>query len=102
MSQFTMYSTPWCGYCHRLKSQLDREGIDFDVVDIEQQPEAALIVEAANNGNQTVPTLVYSDGTAQTNPSLAQVKEKLATLVELRLTTGRAAVRRTSARRVTG
>ena len=81
MSQFTMYSTPWCGYCHRLKSQLDREGIDFDVVDIEQQPEAALIVEAVNHGNQTVPTLVYSDGTAQTNPSLAQVKEKLAALV---------------------
>ena len=81
MSQFTMYSTPWCGYCHRLKSQLDREGIDFGVVDIEQQPEAALLVEAANNGNQTVPTLIYSDGMAQTNPSLAQVKEKLSTLV---------------------
>ncbi|MGN0063146.1 MAG: glutaredoxin family protein, partial [Nocardioides sp.] len=27
---FTMYSTPWCGYCHRLKSQLDREGIGFE------------------------------------------------------------------------
>ena len=77
---FTMYSTPWCGYCHRLKSQLDREGIVFDVVDIEQQPEAAKLVEKVNNGNQTVPTLVYSDGTAQTNPSLAQVKEKLAAL----------------------
>ncbi len=80
MSSFTMYSTPWCGYCHRLKSQLDREGITYDVVDIEQQPEAALIVEQANNGNQTVPTLVYSDGTAQTNPSLKQVKEKVAAL----------------------
>lgn len=78
---FTMYTTPWCGYCHRLKSQLDREGISYDVVDIEQQPEAALIVEAANHGNQTVPTLVFSDGTAQTNPSLAQVKDKLAALV---------------------
>lgn len=76
-SSFTMYSTPWCGYCHRLKSQLDREGITFDVVDIEQDPSAAQIVEAANNGNQTVPTLVYSDGTAQTNPSLIQVKAKL-------------------------
>ena len=50
-----MYTTPWCGYCHRLKSQLDREGIAFDVVDIEQDPEAAQIVESANNGNQTVP-----------------------------------------------
>ena len=77
---FTMYSTPWCGYCHRLKSQLDREGISFEIVDIEQQPEAAQIVESANGGNQTVPTLVYADGTAQTNPSLAQVKAKLAEL----------------------
>ncbi|QCX29242.1 mycoredoxin [Nocardioides jishulii] len=76
-----MYSTPWCGYCHRLKSQLDREGIEFDMVDIEQVPEAAKLVEEANGGNQTVPTLVYSDGTAQTNPSLAQVKQKLASLV---------------------
>jgi mycoredoxin len=77
---FTMYSTPWCGYCHRLTSQLAREGIAFDTVDIEQQPEAAAIVEQANGGNQTVPTLVYSDGSSQTNPSLAQVKEKLASL----------------------
>jgi mycoredoxin len=77
---FTMYSTPWCGYCHRLRSQLDREGITYEVIDIEQQPDAALIVEQANNGNQTVPTLVYADGSAQTNPSLAQVKEKLAAL----------------------
>jgi mycoredoxin len=77
MSAFTMYTTTWCGYCRRLKSQLDREGIAFDMVDIEQQPGAAAIVESANNGNQTVPTLVYVDGTAQTNPSLVQVKEKL-------------------------
>ena len=77
---FTMYSTPWCGYCHRLSGQLDREGISYDVVDIEQQPEAAKIVEQVNNGNQTVPTLVFADGSAQTNPSLKQVKEKLASL----------------------
>ena len=77
---FTMYSTPWCGYCHRLKSQLDREGVTYEVVDIEQHPEAADVVEQVNNGNQTVPTLVYSDGTAQTNPSLKQVQEKLASL----------------------
>lgn len=75
-----MYSTPWCGYCHRLKSQMDREGIAYEVVDIEQVPEAAKIVEEVNGGNQTVPTLVYSDGSAQTNPSLIQVKEKLASL----------------------
>ena len=76
----TMYTTPWCGYCHRLKGQMDREGITYDIVDIEQQPDAAEIVERVNDGNQTVPTLVYADGSAHTNPSLAQVKEKLAAL----------------------
>jgi mycoredoxin len=76
----TMYTTPWCGYCHRLKGQLDREGIQYALVDIEQDPTAAEIVMAANGGNQTVPTLVYTDGTSQTNPSVAQVKEKLAAL----------------------
>ncbi len=78
--RFVMYSTPWCGYCFRLKSQLDREGIEFDMVDIEEFPDAAKIVEQVNGGNQTVPTLVYSDGTAQTNPSVIQVKTKLAEL----------------------
>ena len=79
-SSVTMYTTPWCGYCHRLQGQMDREGIAYDVIDIEQQPEAAAFVESVNNGNQTVPTLVYSDGSAQTNPSVMQVKEKLAGL----------------------
>ena len=76
--QFTLYSTPWCGYCHRLKGQLDREGISYVEVDIEAQPEAADIVEKANKGNQTVPTIVFADGTALTNPSLAQIKAQLA------------------------
>ena len=77
---FTMYSTPWCGYCFRLKGQLDREGIAFEMVDIEENPEAAHLVEAINDGNQTVPTLVFADGTAMTNPSVIQVKAKLSEL----------------------
>ena len=79
-ASFTMYTTQWCGYCHRLQSQLDREGLAYDLVDIEQDPSAAELVRSANNGNQTVPTLVYSDGTAHTNPSVAQVKGKIAGL----------------------
>ncbi len=73
-----MYSTPWCGYCHRLKRQLDRAGIAFTEVDIEQHPEAADLVEKINHGNQTVPTVVFDDGTAMTNPSLTQITDKIA------------------------
>lgn len=80
MSTFTMYTTPWCGFCFRLKGQLKREKIDFDEVDIETRPEAADLVAKINNGNQTVPTLVFSDGSSMTNPSLREVTTKLATL----------------------
>jgi len=73
----TMYSTPWCGYCHRLKSQLDREGIGYRVVDIEEDEAAAQFVMSVNGGNQTVPTVLFPDGTALTNPTIAQVKAQL-------------------------
>jgi len=76
----TMYSTSWCGYCHRLKSQLDREGIAYDVVDIEQDEAAAEYVQTVNGGNRTEPTLQFDDGSALTNPSIVQVKEHLAAI----------------------
>ena len=76
----TMYSTSWCGYCHRLKSQLDREGIAYDVVDIELDQAAADFVMGVNGGNQTVPTLKFDDGSALTNPSIIQVKDHLAAI----------------------
>jgi len=76
-SMVTMYSTVWCGYCRRLKDQMEREGITYQVIDIEDDPNAAELVMSVNGGSQTVPTLVFPDGSALTNPSLAQVKEKL-------------------------
>jgi mycoredoxin len=73
----TMYSTTWCGYCQRLKRQLDREGIGYSEINIEEVDDAAAYVMQVNNGNQTVPTVVFPDGTAATNPSLAEVKARL-------------------------
>ncbi|MEO6144735.1 MAG: mycoredoxin [Dermatophilaceae bacterium] len=74
----TMFSTPWCGYCRRLKTGLDREGISYTEVNIEQHPASADYVMSVNGGNQTVPTVVFSDGTSATNPSVAQVQLHLA------------------------
>ena len=79
-AELTMYSTSWCGYCHRLKKQLEREGIPFQVVDIENDAEAAHFVENVNGGNQTVPTLKFADGSALTNPSFNEVVGKLKAL----------------------
>ena len=73
----TMFSTTWCGYCRRLKSQMDEAGIASTEVNIEEQPDAAAFVEQVNGGNQTVPTLLFPDGSAATNPSLAEVRARL-------------------------
>ena len=73
----TMYSTSWCGYCHRLKSQLEREGIAYDVVDIEADEAAAAFVMSVNGGNETVPTVRFEDGSTLTNPSIIDVKAHL-------------------------
>ncbi len=74
----TMFSTTWCGYCRRLKTQLDSAGIGYTEVDIEERPETASFVEQVNGGNQTVPTVLFPDGTALTNPSLRDVQRVLA------------------------
>ncbi len=80
MAQVTMYTTQWCGYCYRLKAQLRHADIAYDEVDIARHPEAADLVASINDGNQTVPTLIFADGSALTNPSVAQVQDRLAVL----------------------
>lgn len=78
--EFVMFSTEWCGYCKRLKNQLGEIGITFREINVEEEPDSADFVEQVNGGNRVVPTLLFSDGTALTNPSAIAVKEKLATL----------------------
>jgi mycoredoxin len=74
----TMYSTTWCGHCMRLKRMLDREGIAYAEVNIDEDPAAAEFVMRVNHGSRTVPTLVFPGGAALTNPSIDQVKAALA------------------------
>ena len=77
---FVMFSTEWCGYCKRLKNQLGEIGITFREINVEEQIEYAGFVEEVNGGNRVVPTLLFSDGVALTNPSAIAVKDKLASL----------------------
>ncbi|MFC8032235.1 mycoredoxin [Streptomyces griseoincarnatus] len=77
----TIYSTTWCGYCDRLKKQLDRENIAYNEIDIETDPDAAQTVMNANDGNQVVPTVIFTDGTAMTNPGVLEIKQHLAKTV---------------------
>ena len=72
----TIFTTTWCGYCKRLKSQLDRAGVAYDEVNIEEVPDGAELVQKANGGNETVPTVVL-DGEPHTNPDPQRVLDRL-------------------------
>jgi mycoredoxin len=74
----TVYTTSWCGYCHRLMTVLKANDISYDAVDIEHDAAAAEFVGSVNGGNRTVPTVKFADGSTLTNPSAAEVKAKLA------------------------
>ncbi|MGR4009339.1 mycoredoxin [Leucobacter sp. 1207-22] len=73
----TMFSTSWCSYCKRLKTMLDKTGIAYEIVDIENTPGTEELVKSVNGGNAVVPTVVFPDGTTATNPSLQDVQARL-------------------------
>ncbi|HVV74931.1 MAG TPA: glutaredoxin domain-containing protein [Mycobacteriales bacterium] len=75
--RLTMYSTSWCGVCVRLKRGLEREGVEFDEVNIEEDPEAEKFVLETNNGMALVPTVVLPNGEVLSNPQLPTLLEAL-------------------------
>lgn len=73
----TMFSTVWCGYCRRLKSQMSEAGIEFEVIDLDEVPGKYddMIIEASG-GYRTVPTLDIN-GRLFVNPTIKDVKAAL-------------------------
>ncbi|GAB3619522.1 glutaredoxin domain-containing protein [Glutamicibacter sp. PS] len=73
----TMFTTSWCGYCRNLKRLMDQKGVGYTEVNIEEVAGTAELVESFNGGNQTVPTLIFPDGSAATNPRIEEVVERV-------------------------
>ena len=72
----TIYMTDWCPYCAKLLKALDRTETPYTAVNVEEDESAAQFVESVNDGNRVVPTVHYSDGSTQTNPSASAVRQK--------------------------
>ncbi|HLK04244.1 MAG TPA: glutaredoxin domain-containing protein [Candidatus Acidoferrum sp.] len=72
MAKITMYSTTWCPDCRRAKDFLQRRGIEFDEVNIEEDPDGEDIVIAANDGKRRVPTIKVDNRFFACSPFNAQ------------------------------
>ena len=73
----TVYATAWCGDCHRTKAFLDRNGVKYRWIDVDDDPSAMQKVVEINGGYRSVPTLVFPDGSTLTEPSNRELQEKL-------------------------
>ena len=79
-SAITVYGTTWCGDCKRAQRVLDQHQAQYTYINIEQDDNARRYVERVNNGSQSVPTIVFPDGTVMVEPSSAALAQKLALL----------------------
>ncbi len=78
--EIIFYSTTWCGDCRRSRKVFQAMGVSFNDIDIEEHPEAAEIVRKVNHGKQSVPTIIFPDGSVLVEPSNAALEQKLTAL----------------------
>ena len=72
----TIYAASWCPFCQNLIAGLKENGTPFEAWDVEKHDDLSEWVKSVNNGDRIVPTVLYSDGSHATNPSVAEVTEK--------------------------
>ncbi len=79
-TQIKMYTTQWCPDCWRAKSVMQDQGVTFEEIDIEDDEDAQDLVQRLNNGNLSVPTILFPDGDVLTEPSTTTLMTKLSAL----------------------
>jgi len=72
-----VYGASWCPDCRRAKRFLGDQRIPFEWHDIEQDPEGVKVVQARNNGNNVIPTVIFPDDTFLSEPTNEQLAEKI-------------------------
>ena len=72
-----MYGTSWCGDTRRARQFFTDHQIDYQWIDIDQDSDGAEYVKSVNNGNRSVPTILFPDGSLLVEPSSSQLMTKL-------------------------
>jgi mycoredoxin len=75
--EITLYGTSWCGGSRRARLLFDQHHIPYRWVDIDSNEKAARYVESLADGNRSVPTIVWPDGSFLVEPSSEALAKKL-------------------------
>ena len=76
-NEIKVYGAMWCGDCRRSKKFLDSQKIAYTWIDVEQDDTARETMQTYNGGRQSIPTIVFADGTVLVEPSNAELGQKL-------------------------
>jgi len=74
--EIVFYGTRWCPDCRRSKKFLNARQINYRYIDIDKDAEGRDFVRKVNNGNRSVPTIVFADGDILVEPSNEKLAEK--------------------------
>ena len=80
LDEIIVYGHPSCPALVPVRGILTQSKVKFEYIDIHLDSVAAARVRAINNGNESVPTLVFPDGSALTEPTVGELKSKLESL----------------------
>ena len=61
MSKVTIYTTPFCPYCHSAKALLRRKNVDFSEIDVSYDADERRRMMAKANGRRTVPQIFIGE-----------------------------------------
>ncbi|MFG1642097.1 glutaredoxin domain-containing protein [Amycolatopsis sp. NPDC049252] len=75
--KLTVYGASWCPDVKRSRALLDREGVEYSYVDVEEDADAEQRVRALQDGERRIPTIVWDDGTFLVEPSDAELSGRL-------------------------
>ena len=68
-----MYVTTWCGDCRFAKRWFDAHSIPYEIINIEEDENAAELVRRVNGGMQSVPTIIFPDGSILVEPGAREL-----------------------------
>lgn len=75
-----VYGHPACPALGPVQALLAQSNVPFEYIDIHQDTAAAERVRVINDGHESVPTLVFPDGSTLTEPTVGQLQAKLESL----------------------
>jgi glutaredoxin len=76
MSEVTFYSADWCSDCRRSKALMNTLGVEYDLKDVEHNPEFAVEAEQIA-GRKNIPVVQFADGKFLVEPSDAELHAEL-------------------------